>query len=321
MDETPEKQAFKFKPTQFLGTPRIMAPPKNGHKSAALLFVIPGLHIGVREQPPFLAIAKACGLDVFEAALELGKSQPGDQDYTLVSIAFYVPEEPSDEETSRNVNDIGRLLLERFMGSLSFLAGMRFSAVAAQTTVARGDGKFATRLEAQSRVGGERYKFTLPEVPFGGRVPSEELFSAMFWLRRGLAERDPLETYGALMVALQSLARELVQLEPTEITCPNCGHVQETRDPSVTALVRELVVTRMGRPKDLFSRLWRARNAITAHGNRTVTADVFLELIELKYEAIKLCFDAIKLALGLPAESQPHPHQALFVSSAMMYVD
>ena len=321
MDETPKEQTFTFKPTQFLGTPRVIGPPKNGHRSAALLFVIPGLHIGARERPAFLAIAKACGLDVFDATLELGKSQPEDQDYTLVSIAFYVPEGPSEEETSRNVNDVGRLLLERFMGSLSFLAGMRFSAVAAQTTVARGDGKFATRLEAHSKVGGEKYKFSLPKVPFGGRVPSEELFSAMFWLRRGLAERDSLETYGALMIALQSLARDLVRLEPTEITCSNCGHLQDTLDPSITSLVRELVVTRLGRPKDLFSRLWKARNAITAHGNRTVTADVFLELIELKYEAIKLCFDGIKLALGLPAESQPHPHQALFISSAMMYVD
>jgi hypothetical protein len=151
MDEMAKGQTFTFKPTPFLGTPRVIAPPKNGHRSAAVLFVIPGLHIGARERPAFLGIAKACGLDVFDAALELGNSQTEDQDYTLVSIAFYVPEGPSEEETSRNVNNVGRLLLERFMGSLSFLARMRFSAVAAQTAVARGDGKFATQLEAQSR--------------------------------------------------------------------------------------------------------------------------------------------------------------------------
>ncbi len=321
MEEEPKQHGYTFKPTQFLGTPRVIAPPKNGHRSAAVLFVIPSLRIGERDRPKFLAIAKACCLDVFDAELEIGKFQPGDQDCTLVSIAFYVPEAASEDETKQSVNNVGRLLLERFMGSLSFLMGMRFSALAAQTAIALDNGRLSSRLEMQPEKAGQRYELSLPDAPFGGSSPSDELFSAMFWLRRGLAERDSLETYGALMNALQILARELIHLEQTEITCTHCGHIQDMRVPSITSLVRELVVTRLGRPKDLFSRIWKARNAIIAHGNRTVTPNVFLELIELKYEAIHLCFDGINLALGLPPESQPHPHQDLFVSSAMMYVD
>lgn len=282
--------------------------------------MIPGLHVSKKHYGRLEVMAKACGDDVYGSAFEEVKTT-SDIECTLVSIAFYAPEKSIEHELRVEVGNHGRLILERFLGALSFHTGLRFSAIEAQTAMAQPDGSYATHLEATSKSHPSKVALEIPEVPFNGRVPSQELFSAMFWLRRGLSSRDSLETYGALMVALQSIAREVVTIGTVEVRCRKCGERFERRPSSITSLVRALVVERLGKPVDLFERMWRARNAITAHGNAVVTASVFLELTELKYEAIELCFRGLKYALGMRVDEPPHAHQYVFVSSAMMYVD
>jgi len=239
-----------------------------------------------------------------------------------VSIAFYVPEaEAATDETGEALENHARLLVERFMGILSFYAGVKVSGIHAQTTRVSGDGKFTARLEVAERTEAPRAEFTLPDKPFGGRVPSDSVFDALFWLRRGMAERDPLETYSSLMVCLQCLAREKVSLSPAVRKCPACGNEIGAGPPGITAQVRHLVVELLGAEQPLFERIWKARNAIVAHGNRTVTADVFLELTELKFEAVMLCYRGLSVAMEIPDADAPSPHRSQFVTSAMMHLD
>ena len=97
----------------------------------------------------------------------------------------------------------------------------------------------------------------------------------------------------------------------------NCG----LRKPSITSLVRELIVSRLGASKKLFDKLWEMRNAVIAHGNLPVTPEIFLNLTELKMEAAKLAFQGIKLIIGIPFDSPQSPGQHFFKTDAFMYVD
>lgn len=318
-DEKATSQAFKFRPRQSLGPPRTIAPPRAGSVSATVQFVILGFNFPESERSNFLNIATRCGLPVYDAKTERVRSQDG-QESTLVSIAFYVPEPAANQSHKAAVDETSVLLVERFMGTLSFHAGMKCLAVATQTSIIGEGGQVSTLMEPSGRAGGDRVSFRLPEEPFGGRTPSDNIFSALFWLRRGLAEKDPIETYSALMVCLQTIAREVVGPVRTEQRCSGCGTTL-FKEPSVTASVRELVVNRLGASPELFSRLWKERNAVVAHGNETVAAETFLQLTELKFDAAKLCFAGVKLALGMPAEQPPWPERGFFVTSALMYLD
>jgi hypothetical protein len=155
--------------------------------------------------------------------------------------------------------------------------------------------------------------------PFGGRTPTDNIFIALFWLRRALAERDPLDTYAAFMVSLQAIARELVQPRPVERRCSKCSHVT-VQDAGVSAMVRELLIDKLGATPDQFARLWKVRNAVVAHGNQAVDARTFLQLTELKFEAADLCYKGIKLAMGMPVDGPPRPDASFFVAPALMYV-
>ncbi|MEA1958483.1 MAG: hypothetical protein U9N44_02255 [Chloroflexota bacterium] len=320
MNEQGKTYSFRFKPVQYLGEPLIQAPQKKGFLSATIQFIIPGLYIN-EEGHEFLAISKHCGIDVYDAKLEIVENQDQSQKATLTSIAFYVPKSVENTNIDQEVENQARLLIERFMGILSFFAGKKFSVVNAQTSIIHDDGKVLTKLDPKYKTQTPKVEFNLPEKPFGGQIPSKNIFSALFWLRRGLANRDSLETYASLMVCLQCIARELIKLPADVKYCPKCRAEIEPVKPGITALVHELVVNKLGTPENQFEKIWKARNAIVAHGNKTITADVLLEITELKYTAITLCFDGIKLAMGLAKENPPFPHQVNFVTPAPMYFD
>ena len=207
------------------------------------------------------------------------------------------------------------------MGILSFYVGVKLCVANAQLSVPNDDGRSQVKIEPKCKAFVPEIKFILPEKPFEGHTPSKHIFSALFWLRRGLAEKDSLETYASLMVCLQCIARELIKLPADVKCCPKCKAEIATSGPGINALVRELVVNKIGAPKDLFDKIWEARNAVVAHGNKTISADVLLEITELKATAIMLCFDGIKLAMGMPKENAPFPNQANFVTPASLYLD
>jgi len=315
-----ESVKFIFQPAQWLGPPSPFPPPAEGRLPAAVRFVIPGLHIGAGKDR-FVALARKCSTQIWDVGLDEATNQRTGDPATLVTLAFYLTAVASDAENVQALQTTSRILAERYLGLLSFCAGMKLSAAHQQATVLGREGHYHTILGPVRRTSTPRTRITLPGQLLSGQMPSEAVFSALFWLRRGLAERDPLETFSSLMVCLQVLAREIVQLEPVAARCANCGAELADSGPSVSSLVRELVVSKLGAPDDLFEKLWKARNAVTAHGNRAVTAEVFLELTMLKFDAAVLAFKGVKLALRMPIDDRPMPQQAFFVTDAFMHLD
>ena len=79
-----------------------------------------------------------------------------------------------------------------------------------------------------------------------------------------------------------------------------------------------LITSKLDGTEDKFRRLWKVRNAITAHGDDPVTADVLQDVVELKFDAVDFAFKGIKLALGLPVDGPPKPSQLFLITDAFL---
>lgn len=318
-ENSQDSQSF-FKLAQFLGAPKVFPPPAQGKVPASVKFIIPELKLGKRDKENISQLAHKCGVEAYDIDAEIAQNDRTKKPATLVTFAFYIPSAANEDENREAATLTSRLLVERFLGLFSFFVGSKLSAAHTQAITISKEGHYETRLSPIERSSTSPIRVEFPP-DLKSIAPSENIWSALVWLRRGLAERDPVDTFSALMVCLQIMARYLVEKQPVTHHCPSCGAELETQEPSITSLMRELIVSRLGANPDLFDRLWKARNAIVAHGNRPLTAEVFLELTELKFDAANLAFQSIKLGLGMPLDSPPSPNQAFFVTDAFMYVD
>lgn len=320
MSENSLDSRYFFKLAQFLGAPKIFPPPAQGKIPASVKFIIPELKLGKRDKKNITQLAHKCGIEVYGVDTELAQNKRTKGYATLVTFAFYVSSAAIEDENHEAVILTSRLLVERFLGLFSFFVGSKLSAAHTQVTTTSKEGQYKTYLSPIERSSIPPIAVEFP-ADLKSIAPSENVWSALVWLRRGLAERDPVETFSALMVCLQIMARHIVVQQPVERHCLSCGAKLETQEPSITSLMRELVVSRLGASPELFNRLWKARNAVVAHGNRPLTPEVFLELTELKFDAANLAFQSIKLGLGMPLDSPPSPDQAFSITDAFMYVD
>src|SRR5437867_2494730 len=116
------QNAVLFRPVQFFGVVPVMPTPKPGLRGAIVQFVIPGLHIAGRDRSEFEKFALSCDEAVERASFDSVTADRNKQPGTLASLAFHcVPD--SDEEAHRPAADrIGRLIAEKFVGLLSFVA-------------------------------------------------------------------------------------------------------------------------------------------------------------------------------------------------------
>ncbi len=305
------------KPRPFLGPPRVLAPRKAGHVSATVQFIVPGLAVSSAERERLGRFFDHVGMSVHAAAIERVANEATGQTGILVSATFYVPERGADDADAA-IDTASALLVERFLGMLSFLAGVRCVAINAQTTRTGEGSTFSTTLEPSSRSGPAAPRLQWASEPFAAVTPPPHVFNALLWLRRGLAARDPLVTYGALMNGLQAAAREVMGSAPAGGRCSHCGSV--AAEGSEAERMRAFVVERLGAPAELFERIWRARDAALANGQESVTAEALRRLTELKFDAATLCYKAIKLALGLPVDGPPALDRSQFITSTLMDV-
>lgn len=311
---------FLFKPVQRLGIPTVFPPPAQGKLPVAVQFIIPGLKLGNKDKKSITKLAQICGMEIWGVDMSRAQHEWTKEPATLATFAFYVSGESSEVESMEIIASTSRLLVERFLGLLSFFTGSKLSFVHLQFTTTGKEGQYTLHLPMRRRSSTPPMRIEFPS-DIDRLSPSDATFSALFWLRRGLAERDPIETFSSLMVSLQIMARQLVVQEPVVRYCKSCGNKYDSQEPSITSLMRELVVSRLGASTQLFNRLWKARNAVVAHGNKTITAEVVLELTDLKFDAAILAFKGIKLGLGMPLDMPPLPNQSFFITDAFMYLD
>jgi hypothetical protein len=317
--ESEHSNAYLFKTAQFFGHPSVFPPPNESKLQAAIQFVIPELHVGNDQKESLKKLALKCGTEIWDMATQTVQTQETQKKATLFTIAFYLSTF-SEAEKQKDITYTGRLIAERFLGLLSFFVGMKLSMVYPQITF------FENGINRQIiPVAG---RSNTPPIPIEFRtallektdIPAD-IFSALFWLRRGLAERDSIETFSALMVCLQIMARSIVKLSNIAHCCQACGAQYDNQPPSITIRMRELIVSELGATPQLFKRLWKARNAITAHGDSPVTPEVLLDLTELKFDAAVLAYKSIKLRLNIPLNDDLSPNQAFFITDALMYSD
>lgn len=320
MSKNSQKSSQLLKFVQNLGHPTVFPPAAQGKIPASVQFLIPGFKIHKDDKKDLNQLANKCGIDLWKMDTQHVTNKRTKEPATLVTFAFYANLNGNEDENQTAIQTMSRLLVERFLGLLSFFSGIKLSAINMQYTTIGKDGKYSKTFPSSARSYTSSVTINFPDSLEGINIP-EDVFSALFWLRRGLAERDPVENFSALMVCLQIMARHIVVQKPTTQLCPSCGTKLESQGPSITSLMRELVVTRLGASPELFERLWKTRSAIIAHGNQPVTPEIFLELTLLKFDAAKLAFQSIKLSLGIPLDSPPSPDQALFITDAFMYVD
>lgn len=320
MSEDIQMKAY-FNLAQFLGSPTIMPPVLKGKQSVSVQFIIPSLKLGNRDKDKVIKIGYVCGIELYGIKLYETSNERTKEPATLVEMAFYINPSKTKEETTTILTSTSRLLVERFLGLLSFMMGLKLSAVYIQPNTSL-DGKTISKIiPPSSKSTRSPTKVIMPEIIDKITNIPEDIFSALYWLRRGLAERDPVENFSALMVCLQIMAKHLISKKYIPQTCPHCGELLETKESSISSLTRELITSILDAPKDSFKRLWEARNAIVAHGNKPVTAEVFLELADLKMEAMNLAFKSIKLGLGIPLDSPPSPNPNYYITDAFMHVD
>jgi len=321
MQENTEGNLYLFKPVQPLGTPTVFAPQVEGKLSISVQFIIPDFTLAKKDKESIDLIARKCVTGFCATDSRQVENSTTKEKATLFTIAFYGNllsnrAEYTDEDQAFSQS---LFLVERFVSLLSFFAGLKLSAVHIQpTTMHDGHCRLILHPTRRTSVPKSIIKFpnNLKEI-----TPNDETFSAISWLRRGLAERDSVDTFSAFMVCIQVIARQMGNKESSEITCPACGAKLGNTQQSITSQVRELVVSKLGASNDLFERIWKARNAVIAHGNLPVTPDVILELTELKFDAANLAYRAIKFSLGMPLDSPPLPDKSFFVTDAFMYID
>jgi hypothetical protein len=273
-------------------------------------FVIPGLSV-VGEEREFARLAAKCSDTVERMALQPVKADNNDQPGTLISIAFhYVPD--GDDGPTGRAETLGRLLIQRFVGMLSFAFGQRIGAVHQQIVKVRHNGQMSVGLHPERKSYGP-IKVELSDALMSAK-PSDATFDALFWLRRGLNEADHLDAFAALMVCLEVLARAHMPMEMQVHRCGSCGEEVGRRS---TAPVRVLL-TQLGATIEQCERMLRARNAVVAHGNESVTSPVIQDVVELKFDAAVFAFKGLKLSLGLPINGPPHPGQPFFMTDTFL---
>lgn len=321
MQEKSGDNSYLFKPAQFLGPPTVFPPAAPGKLPISVQFIIPGFKLDAKDKEAIELVTRKCVPDLCAVDSRLVSETTTKQKGTLFTIAFYGTPVVSGSEhpDGEQVFFQSRFLVERFLGLLSFFAGVKLTATHIQPTTMN-NGQYSQMLRPIRRTNVPDTQLNFPSNLKTISL-TDDTFSALSWLRRGLAERDPIETFSAFTVCIQIIARQIIKGESTDIICPNCAKILGTREPSITSLVRELIILKLGASKQLFERIWKVRNAVTAHGNLTVTPEVILDLTELKFEVAKLAYEAVKLSLGMPLELPPSPSQAFFVTDAFMYVD
>lgn len=300
-----------FKPVELFAVFPVRPSEIPGKLGAVIQFVVPTLRVSADDVPALESMALACGAEVEGSAFSRPPKELGEQPGTLVSIAFhYDLPLPTEDAHGDKAERIGRLLAERFLSFISFAAGERFLGIHQQVTRFTSNGPVSANLHFVSKRTDKPRGIDFA-VAVGSRRPSEEVFKALFWLRRGIADRDHLDEFAALMVSLQILATILVPAESTINRCPHCQAPLGTLSRSS---VRALVVSVLGGSRARFNRLWKLRNAIVAHGNKPVTADVLHDVVEMKLDAIRLAFKAMRLALGLPPDGPPQPSPIIMIT-------
>ena len=230
---------------------------------------------------------------------------------SLYQLLLHIDYLEDEGQRQRVINNKTHIFIERFLGVISYCAGIKLRAVNKVTMIIIGPN-FKATIHPVSKSESPKIKFSIPTELVNGTVLSDEIYAALFWLRRGLAESDPINVFNPLMICLQILARNWFKKKNPQ-----------SQIPSITSLFKDYTITECGADPSIVDEVWKKkRNAIVAHGNKLIIdADDFIRLTELKFEVAVWAYRGINRALGLDLEKAPRPSQNFFVTDTIMNLD
>jgi hypothetical protein len=314
----PSEQYVLFNPSKFLGTPAVVAPLKLGKISVALQFIILGLTTPHENETDIINLIKKCMIDVVESNI---KRIPGIKPpSSLITLSFYI-DYCEDQGIRQQIIDTKvRNFIERFLGLISYCAGYKASAKNIITTITWGTQNQVVS-GARDKAKEPKIKFSIPEGLINGELP-EDLFAALFWLRRGLEEKDPIERFWAFTICLQILARKLILEVPERNKCPNCGEYLPINPYPISFQFKRLLISKLNTSGKVAKDIWSWRSKLVAHGGKiNLSMEDYFELTDLNFKAAELAYQGINLALGLNSATAPRPSQNFFMTDVLMNLD
>ncbi len=118
------------------------------------------------------------------------------------------------------------------------------------------------------------------------------------------------------MLAIMILAQTLPDPPATIRYCPSCREPIGRQNPGERERLMNLVNTLDGWDADEIKRLWDLRNTVTAHGGRSLTPDVAMQLLEAGFSAAHLAYDCLNASI--PELALPGPAPTWFVTDLYM---
>jgi len=319
-DNKEDADVFLFKPSQFLGEPKAFPPRVHGKLPVVVQFIIPQLKIGNKDKPTILEYAHLSITDFWQLNIETVKNKTTNEQAIYITLAFYISRYPSeDDSSSSKVISTSLFYVEKFLSLLSFFMGTKLSAEHIQYNIKNEDGSFKKILPVIRRTAVPKIKDELRNYKIV-EPPNEEVFNALLWLRRGLAEHDPIITFSSLMVSLEIMARLKSSIGATLLYCEKCGQICGHYEYHVTASMKDFLVDILGCTIEKFNELWAARNSIVAHGRKTLSPEEYVKLTELKFEAANFAYKGMKLCLGIDINSPLSPSPMFYVTDALMHI-
>ena len=309
---------FLFKPSQVLGQPKEFPPLVHGKLPVVVQFIIPQLVIENEDKPAILEYARLSIKDFCQLNIEIVKNKTTNEQATYVTLGFYISEHHS-EDNDLSTKVISTSHVEKFLSLLSFFTGAKLSAVHIQYDIKNEDGSLKKILPMIRRAAVPKIKTELRNYQIV-EPPNEEVFNALLWLRRGLAEHDPIITFSALMVSLEIMSRLKSSIGATSLHCDNCGQICGHYEYHVTASMKDFLVNMLGCSIEKFNELWAARNAIVVHGRKTLSPEEYVKLTELKFEAGNYAYKGMKLCLGIDINFPLSPSPIFYVTDAFMHI-
>ena len=114
------------RPAHPLGIPNVIAPSKSGKNSVSLQFIIPDLHISKAKEQKYNELIKKChAVSVWGSDISSVKNRETGASATLVTIAYHIDNLEDGSERHQIIQNMSRLLIERFLGVVSYCAGTK----------------------------------------------------------------------------------------------------------------------------------------------------------------------------------------------------
>lgn len=142
---------------------------------------------------------------------------------------------------------------------------------------------------------------------------TEEMVEASLrWYAKGLTANAIVDKFAFYWIALESLSMPSKPRERVFFKCQKCNHeIQECPEchnssqhfPDTKERLRDLIVTKLKHPLDVFECLWSAR--MMFHGRNKLTEDEVKALLDTTIKLKQITLEALKLRLGLTEDDSP----------------